>query len=70
MLSRSELIDRMCAIAGEIESMDNQRVLTAADEQRFEALSRWFDQYDFARIAVEVGVAQENVPGVVALLAG
>jgi hypothetical protein len=70
MLTRSELVDRLYAIADEVASMADKPTLTVADGARFDQLETEWDRCDYARIALESGVRPDNVPLVVALLTG
>lgn len=70
MLSRSECVDRMCAIAAEVVVMADQTSYTTDDEQRFDRLTREFDVFDTARAGLEVGVREEHLPLICALLTG
>jgi hypothetical protein len=70
VLTRSELVDRLVGITGEVSAMAVKPTLTVADEARFDQLETEWDRLDYARIALEVGVRPDNVPLVVALLTG
>jgi hypothetical protein len=70
VLTRSGLVDRLVAIAGEVADLAVKPTLTVADEARFDQLELEFDRLDFARIGLEVGVREADLPAVVALLTG